>query len=58
MMVLSATASGVTNSYQYDALKRLTNVIDKRLGTNITYGFDGVGNLQTVSYPNGPSSVL
>jgi hypothetical protein len=44
----------VTNSYGYDALNRLTNVIDQRLSapTNATgYGFDGVGNLQWVSYP-------
>jgi RHS repeat-associated protein len=39
----------------YDALNRVTNVIDNRLtGTkNTGYAFDGVGNLQSLSYPNG-----
>ena len=40
--------------YQYDALNRMTNVIDNGLtGTkNTAYTYDGVGNLQTVAYPN------
>jgi RHS repeat-associated protein len=51
----SSTASGVSVGYQYDALNRITNVIDNRLsGTkNTSYTFDGVGNLQSLKYPNG-----
>ena len=51
----SATANGVSLTYQYDALNRLTNVIDNRLtGTkNTGYAFDGAGNLQSLSYPIG-----
>jgi RHS repeat-associated protein len=54
----SATANGVSLTYQYDALNRLTNVIDNRLtGTkNTGYAFDGVGNLQSLAYPNGYSA--
>jgi RHS repeat-associated protein len=56
----SATANGVSNTYQYDALNRITNVVDYRLSTsrsNTTYAFDGVGNLQVVTYP-GTGTVL
>ncbi len=52
----SSTASGVWAGYQYDALNRLTNVVDNRLGfatKNTTYGFDAVGNLAWLQYPNG-----
>ncbi|MBE7500043.1 MAG: hypothetical protein HS113_06970 [Verrucomicrobiales bacterium] len=53
----STATTGVTNKYQYDALSRLTNVVDLRLSTgkkNTGYGFDAVGNLQWVKYnPNG-----
>ncbi len=51
----SATANGVSVGYQYDALNRVTNAIDNRLsGTkNTSYTFDGVGNLQSLKYPNG-----
>jgi RHS repeat-associated protein len=51
----SATANGVSLTYQYDKLNRLTNVIDNRLtGTkNTRYTFDAVGNLKSLSYPNG-----
>ena len=48
----SATASGVTNVYQYDSLSRLTSATDLRLTSankNTTYGFDGVGNLEWVN---------
>jgi len=50
----SATVNGVTNSYQYDALNRLTNVIDGRLDptNNTTYAFDAAGNLQRLRYGN------
>jgi RHS repeat-associated protein len=51
----SATTNGVSTGYQYDALNRLTNVVDYGLsGTKISaYTFDKVGNLQTLQYPNG-----
>jgi RHS repeat-associated protein len=51
----SATSNGVLIAYQYDALNRLTNVLDSRLpGSQITaYAFDGVGNLASLRYPNG-----
>ena len=53
----STTSSGVTNQFQYDALGRLTNVVDIRLATsskNTSYAFDAVGNLQCLKYnPNG-----
>ena len=52
--LLSGTTGGVTNTYQYDGLSRLTNVIDNRLtGTkNTAYTFDLAGNLKTLAYPN------
>ena len=51
----SATPSGISLTYQYDALNRLSNVIDNRLtgNKNTGYTFDGIGNLQSVNYPNG-----
>jgi len=50
-----AVGAGAALRYQYDVLNRLTNVIDNRLtgNKNTGYMFDGVGNLQSVSYPNG-----
>jgi len=55
----STTANGVSLSYQYDELSRLKKVTDNRLtGTKDTYyTFDGVGNLQTVAYPNGVTNL-
>ena len=57
----TGTAGGVTNQYQYDALGRLTNVVDLRLATaakNTGYGYDGAGNLQWVKYnPNGVTNL-
>jgi RHS repeat-associated protein len=49
--VQSATASGVNVAYGYDVLNRLTNVVDRYTNSTI-YGFDAVGNLQTVQLPN------
>ncbi len=49
--VQSSTASGVSVTYGYDALNRLTNVVD-RFTNSTVYGFDAVGNLQTVQLPN------
>ncbi len=52
--ISSATSGGVSTVYQYDALNRLTNVIDNGLaGTkNTAYTFDRVGNLAALKYPN------
>jgi len=52
--ITSSTPGGTLVTYQYDALNRLTNVLDARLTgtTNTAYGFDGVGNLQRMQYPN------
>ena len=49
--VQSSTASGVSVTYGYDALNRLTNAVD-RFGNSTIYGFDAVGNLQTAQLPN------
>jgi RHS repeat-associated protein len=47
----TGSANGVTNSYQYDLLGRLTNVVAN--GTEAAgYGFDAVGNLQSMVYGN------
>ena len=49
--VQSSTASGVSITYAYDSLNRLTNLVD-RFANSTTYGFDAVGNLQTAQLPN------
>ena len=49
--ITSTTANGVSLTYAYDILNRLNNVVD-RFGNSTTYGFDAVGNLQTVALPN------
>jgi RHS repeat-associated protein len=49
--VESSTANGTKVNYNYDALNRLTNAVD-RFTNNTFYAFDGVGNLQTVRYRN------
>ena len=49
--VQSSTASGVSITYAYDLLNRLTNLVD-RFANSTTYGFDAVGNLQTAQLPN------
>ena len=56
----STTSGGVKLIYQYDALNRLTNVLDVNLGmstTNTSYTYDAVGNLQTLKYPNGVTNL-
>jgi YD repeat-containing protein len=51
----SSTSGGVTNFYQYDALNRLTNVVAS--GAQAAgYAYDGVGNQQSLVYPNGYSA--
>ena len=53
-------ANGVSVSYDYDDLNRLTSVADARLsGTGTTsYTYDSANNVGTVTYPNGVESVL
>jgi YD repeat-containing protein len=57
----STNASGVNITYAYDALNRLTNVVDNALTNstkNTVYGFDGVGNLQWIKLnPIAPTAV-
>jgi len=48
----SSTSGGVTNFYQYDPLSRLTNVLANGSAA-ASYGFDALGNLQTMRYGNG-----
>jgi len=57
--ITSSTTNGTLVTYQYDALNRLTNVIDGRLAgaQNTGYHFDLVGNLQGLQYPNGVTNL-
>jgi RHS repeat-associated protein len=51
----SSNANGVSVDYSYDKLNRLKTVKDNRLaaGADTTsYTYDGVGNLESYSYPN------
>jgi RHS repeat-associated protein len=48
----SSSSGGVTNFYQYDSLDRLTNVLANGSAA-ASYGFDAVGNLQSMRYGNG-----
>ncbi|HVU83752.1 MAG TPA: RHS repeat-associated core domain-containing protein, partial [Puia sp.] len=56
---LASTTSGNTNgaavTYQYDALNRLSKVIDQHRSQALTttYGYDPIGNLNSVTKPNG-----
>lgn len=46
----------MANAYQYDVQGRLTNVLSG--GNSIAgYGFDGVGNLQSIRYGNGVTNL-
>jgi RHS repeat-associated protein len=49
--IKSQRSGGAFLTYQYDSLNRITNVIDATAGSTL-YGFDGVGNLQSMRYPN------
>lgn len=51
----SDTPGGVTNCYLYDSLGRLTNVLAK--SSLARYGYDVVGNLQSISYGNGVTNL-
>lgn len=49
----STTSSGVSMSYAYDALGRLTNAVDNRLSSgskNTAFGYDAAGNLAWLNY--------
>lgn len=52
----SSTASGTSVAYGYDALNRLTNVVDARLSgmarNNTGYAFDAAGSLTNALHPN------
>ncbi len=56
---LTSTTSGNINgaavTYQYDALNRLSKVIDQHRSQALTttYGYDPIGNLNSVTKPNG-----
>jgi len=52
----STTANGVTNVYRYDLLGRLTNVLAGATSA-ATYGYDVVGNLQSLRYANGVTNL-
>jgi YD repeat-containing protein len=47
--------NGVSATYGYDDLNRLTSVADANLagGGTTTYSYDSANNLGTVTYPNG-----
>jgi RHS repeat-associated protein/uncharacterized repeat protein (TIGR01451 family) len=57
----SSNANGVSISYTYDKLNRLSTITDNRLpqgaGTTV-YGYDPVSNLATVTLPNGVQSTF
>ena len=53
----SSSPGGVTNSYQYDSLNRLTNVFADGLAA-AGYSFDAAGNLQTIRYVNGVTNLF
>jgi len=53
---MSSSPSGVSVNYSYDALNRLSTVVDNNLpaGQNTTtYTYDPASNLATATYPNG-----
>jgi YD repeat-containing protein len=57
----SSHTNGVSASYTYDSLNRLSTVVDGRLasGANTTtYTYDSANNLATATLPNGVESTL
>ena len=52
----SSSPNGVTNSFQYDMLGRLTNVLANGSAA-AGYWFDVVGNLQSIAYGNGVTNL-
>ena len=52
--IASSNSGGTNVNYSYDALNRPTNVSDTHRGSNTTtYSYDGIGNLSTMTLPNG-----
>jgi RHS repeat-associated protein len=51
----SSHINGVSASYTYDSLNRLSTVVDGNLTGNqtTTYAYDNANNVATVTYPNG-----
>jgi len=49
----SSNTNGVSVSYGYDTLNRLSGVTDNRLSNQTTYAYDNVNNLASFTYPNG-----
>jgi YD repeat-containing protein len=54
--IRSSTAGGVNLVYAYDSLRRLTNALANGSAA-AGYGFDAVGNLQSVTYGNGVTNL-
>lgn len=56
--IASSNTNGVSVSYSYDDLNRLSTVVDNRLsGQNTTtYTYDNASNVATATYPNGLQS--
>jgi RHS repeat-associated protein len=54
--VVSSSTNGINVGYEYDALNRLSAVNDVHLGRT-DYLYDGIGNLQSYTYPNGVNSL-
>jgi RHS repeat-associated protein len=56
----SSHSNGVSVSYTYDTLNRLSTVVDGRLAGNqtTTYTYDPANNVATVTYPNTVQTVL
>jgi RHS repeat-associated protein len=50
--IASNHTNGVSVSYTYDTLNRLSTAVDTRLGTT-NYTYDSASNLATATYPNG-----
>lgn len=52
--ITSSNTNGTSVYYSYDALNRLSTLVDNRLASaTTTYTYDSVGNLQSYTYPNG-----
>jgi len=58
--IQSSNANGVSVSYSYDGLNRMSTVVDNRLSGNntTTYSYDDASNVATVTYPNGLKSTF
>jgi YD repeat-containing protein len=58
--VISSNPNGVSLTYAYDDVGRLSTVVDNRLQGNqtTTYTYDPVSNLATATYPNGLQSTF